>query len=119
LNVSKSSHGVGNLARSAADDLDDLGQAAAVADGQCMLAPDPVKPFLCHAECYDDVDMIAVSTVRRVLKRGRYRVPLGGIVVDQIGNLDRPPLRQLDQMEARDPIDTFPGAERRGAGCDG
>ncbi|MNG16223.1 hypothetical protein D3C84_1001150 [compost metagenome] len=37
------------IPRGTANDLHDFGQARTVADGQRMLAPDPVKAFLRHA----------------------------------------------------------------------
>ncbi len=48
----------GRVARGAADDLHDFGQAGAVADGQRVLAPDPVEAFLRHAQRDDDVHVI-------------------------------------------------------------
>ena len=52
--------------------MDDFGQAAAVADGQGVLAPDPIEAFLGHAECNDHVHVVAVVLVRGVFQRLKY-----------------------------------------------
>ena len=75
------------IAGGAADDLHDLGQAGAVADGQRVFAPDPVEAFLRHAQRDDDVHMVAVVLLRRVFQRGGHAVALGGVVIHQIGDV--------------------------------
>ena len=78
------------IAGGAADDLHDLGQARPIADRQRMLAPNPVEAFLRHAQGDDDVHVVAVVLLRRVPQRGGNPVPLGRIVIHQIGNFEDP-----------------------------
>lgn len=40
--------------------LHDLGEAGAVADGQRVFAPDPIKALLRHTERNDDIHMVAI-----------------------------------------------------------
>ena len=61
------------------DDLDDLGQAGPVADGQRMFAPQPVEALLGHAKGDNDIDMVAVVFLRRVLQRGGDPVPFSSV----------------------------------------
>ena len=48
------------IAGGAADDLNDLRQAAAISNGQRMLAPNPVEPFLGHPQSDNDINVITV-----------------------------------------------------------
>lgn len=48
------------IAGCAADDLHHLCKAGAVSHGQGVFAPNPVEPFLRHAQRDDDVHMVAV-----------------------------------------------------------
>ena len=77
-----------------------------------MFAPDPVKAFLCHAQRDDDVDVVTIVFLRRVLQRRGHAVPLGRIVIDQIGDTQNPPVGSLDQLETRGGISPLPGAQR-------
>src|SRR3546814_18735046 len=54
------------VAGNATDDLDDLGQAGAIADGQRMFAPNPVEALLRHAQGNDEFHIVAVVLLRRV-----------------------------------------------------
>ena len=54
--------------RRAADDLDDLGETGAVADGQRVLAPDPIESLLGHPEGDNNVHVVAVVFLRRVFQ---------------------------------------------------
>ena len=99
------------VAGGAADDLHDLGQARAIADGQRVLAPDPVEAFLRHAEGDDDVHMVAVVLLRRVFQRGGHPVALRRVVIDQIGDPQHAAVRRLDQLEAGRRVDALPLAQ--------
>ncbi|WP_434083772.1 hypothetical protein [Escherichia coli] len=48
------------VASSATDNLHDLSQAGTVANGQRMFAPNPVKTFLRHTKCNNDVYIVTV-----------------------------------------------------------
>ena len=102
----------GGVAGGAADDLHHLGQRGAVADGERVLAPDPVEALLGHAEGDDDVDVVAVVGVRRVLEGAENAVAAGAVVVDQVGDPQRRPVLPLDQLKAGGGIGALPGAER-------
>ena len=84
------------VAGRAADDLHDLGQARSIADRQRVLAPNPVEALLRHAERDDDVHVVAVVLLRRVLQRGGDAVPLGRVVIDEIGDAKDPTIWRLD-----------------------
>ena len=90
----------GCVAGGAADDLDDLGEARSIADSQRVLAPNPVKAFLGHAERDDDVDIVAIVALRRVFQRANHLVAFGWLVFYKIGDLDQPAVLQSDVMEA-------------------
>ena len=95
----------------AADDLHDLGQARPVTNRQRMLAPDPVEPFLGHAERDDDVHMVAVVLLACVLQRGGNPVAPGGVIINQIGDPEDPALLRLDQLEPRHRVGALPLAQ--------
>jgi hypothetical protein len=89
------------IARGAADDLHHLRQAAAVADGQGVLAPDPVETLLGHAQRDDDVHVVAVILVRRVFQRTQHARALGRVaVVHQVGHLQGATVLACDQVKA-------------------
>jgi len=69
---------VRRVARGAADDLDDFGEAVPVSDGEGVLAPDPVEAFLRHAKRDDDVHAVAVLVGLLVLEGGHHLVAVGG-----------------------------------------
>ena len=56
------------VAGRASDNLDDFRHGVAVSDRQNVLAPNPVEAFLGHAERDDDVKIVALSTLRRLVK---------------------------------------------------
>ena len=100
------------VAGGAADDLHDLGETGAIADGQRVLAPDPVEALLRHAERDNDVHMVAVVLLRRVLQRGGDAIPLGAVVVDQVRDAQGPAVRRPDQLEAGGGVGALPLAQR-------
>ncbi len=107
----------GRVAGGAADDLHDLGQAGAIADGERVFAPDPVEAFLRHAQRDDDVHIIPVVLLRRVFERGGHAVALAGIVIDQIGDPQHAACvyttwGPLDKLEAGRRVDALPLAQR-------
>ena len=75
------------VASGAADDLDHFGQAGAITDGECVVAPNPVEAFLGHAQRDNDVHPVAVVLLRRVSEGGGDAVALRGVVVDD-GSLE-------------------------------
>ena len=99
------------VAGRAPDDLHDLGQARPIADGQRVLAPNPVESFLRHAERDDDVHIVAVVLLRRVFQRGGNAVALGGIVIHQVGDAQDAAVRRFDELEASRGIDPLPLAQ--------
>ena len=100
------------VAGGAANDLHDLGQAAAVANGQRVFAPDPVKALLGHAQGNDDVHMVAVVLLRRVFQRRQdARAPGSVAVVHQVGHLQGAAVRRQYQMKTGGGVDAFPLAQ--------
>lgn len=95
----------------ATDDLHDLGQAGAVANSQGVLAPDPVEAFLRHAERDDDVHIVPVVLLRRVLERSGHTVALRGVVIDEIGDPQDTAVGPLDELEAGCGINAVPRAQ--------
>jgi len=78
---------------------------------QGVLAPNPVEAFLCHAERDDNVYVVAVVLLRRVFQRGGNAVTFRGVVIDQIGDLEHPGVRRLDQLEAGRGVGPLPFAQ--------
>src|SRR3546814_12464102 len=87
------------VAGSATDDLDDLGQAGAIADGQRMFAPNPVEALLRHAQGNDDVHIVAVVLLRRVFERSEDASALVVVVVHQISDAQGPARRRFHPLE--------------------
>ena len=77
-----------------------------------MLAPNPVKPLLRHAKRDDDVDMVAVVLLGRVLECGRHPVAFGRVVVDEVRDLECPAVIELDELKPRRRVRALPFAER-------
>ena len=75
------------ITRRAADDLDDLCQRGSIADGQRVLAPDPVEALLRHAKGDDDVHVVAVVGMGRVLERPDDAVSEGSVIIHKIRDL--------------------------------
>ncbi len=96
------------IAGCAADDLDDFRKAGAIAHRQRMFAPDPVEAFLGHAKRDNHVNEIAIAARRSGFERGHYAITLGGIIVDQICDLDRGAAGCLEQMKAGFRINPVP-----------
>ena len=88
------------VARGAADDLHDLGQARSVTDGQRVIAPDPVKAFLRHSKGDDDVHMVPVVLLPGIPECGGDPVPPSGVVVDEVGYPEHAPAGGLHQLKA-------------------
>ncbi len=76
-----------------------------------MLAPDPVEAFLRHAERDDDIDVVSVVFLRRIFQRGGHAVALGGIVIDEVGDVKDPAVGRLDQLESGGGVGPLPGAQ--------
>ena len=91
------------IASRAADDLHDLGQARTVADRQRVLAPNPVESFLRHAQGDDDVDVIAIVLLRRILRARRDSFALGRIVIHEVGDLQNLAVRRSSRVESPSP----------------
>ena len=70
----------------AANNLHHLRQAGAIAHGQGMFAPNPVKPLLGHAQGNDHVHMVPVGLLARDFERCGDLVPPGGVIIHQVGN---------------------------------
>ena len=96
------------IAGGATNDLNDLRQAGAVSDRQCLLTPDPVKPFLGHPQRNDDVHMIAVVLLRRILQGSDNLVAPYRLIFHQIGNTQHPAVGTTHQMKARFLVLSFP-----------
>ncbi|MNL11446.1 hypothetical protein D3C87_1322830 [compost metagenome] len=69
------------ITRGAANDLYNFGQARTVADGQRMLAPDPIKAFLCHTQCDDHIHVVAVVLLRGVFQCAEHLGAPGWVAV--------------------------------------
>src|SRR3546814_5466136 len=76
-----------------------------------MFAPDPVEPFLGHAQCDDDIHVVAVVLLACVLQRGGNPVALGRVVIDQIGDPKDSVLRRFDELESRHRVGALPRSE--------
>ena len=76
-----------------------------------MLAPYPVEAFLRHAEGDNDVHMVAIVLLRRVLQGGRHAIALGRVVVHQVGNTQQPALKRPHQLEAGRGVGALPIAQ--------
>src|SRR5262249_4538376 len=76
-----------------------------------MFAPNPVKAFLSHAKGNDNVYMIAIVLLRRVLERGGDFVPLMGIVIAEISDTQHFASRSLHKLKAGGRISTLPIAQ--------
>ena len=100
------------VAGRAADDLHDLGQAGAIADRQCVLAPDPVEAFLRHPERDDDVHIVAVVLLRRVLERGGNAVALRGSSSTRSAIRSIRPSGRLTSWKPVAGVDALPLAQR-------
>ena len=100
------------VAGGAANNLNDLGKTAAIADRERVFAPNPVEALLCHAERNDDVHMIAVVALRRVFQR-RQNLDLvaGSLSSTRSATLIDATFWQLDHVEAGHGIDALPFAE--------
>ena len=97
------------VAGGAADDLHDLGQAAAVANRQRVFAPDPVKALFGHAQRNDDVHMAAVVLLGRVFQCAQNaRAPRCVAVVHQVGHLQGAPVSRQNQMKAGGRVNALP-----------
>src|SRR5690625_913631 len=101
----------GRVAGGAADDLHHFGEAAAVPDGEGMLAPDPVETFLGHTQGDDDVHEIPVVLLRRVFKRGAHPVTLTHFIINKVSDAQELTRRGPDELEARNWVDALPFAE--------
>ncbi|MDT4876555.1 hypothetical protein FQZ97_1119960 [compost metagenome] len=65
-----------------------------------MFAPNPVETLFRHAKGDDDIDMITVVLLRRVLQRGRDAVALARFVIDEVSDLQYSARRCFDELEA-------------------
>ena len=99
------------VAGGAADDLHHLGEAGTVADGEGVLAPHPVEALLGHAQGDDEVHMVAVELVGRVLQGRHHPVALGGVVVHQVGDAQPAALGGPNQLEAGHRVGALPFAQ--------
>ncbi|GCD60509.1 hypothetical protein NBRC3278_3407 [Acetobacter pasteurianus NBRC 3278] len=93
---------------STTNDLNDFGQAGTVSDRQRLLTPDPVKPFLGHTQRNDDVHMVSVVFLRRILQSRHNLVAPNRLIFHQISNTQHPAIGTAHQMKARFFIFSFP-----------
>ena len=99
----------GCIPRSAANDLHDFRQAAAVAHRERMLAPNPIKALFGHAKSNDHIHVISVVFLGGVFKSTKYFGALGRItVVHQIRHFQHAAIFGLNQMKARGWINALP-----------
>ena len=82
----------------------------AVADRENVLAPNPVKTFLRHAKCDDDVQVFAVLYDPQALENGLTM----GAVINEVGDLKNGAVRSADVIE---PSCGIPNDAARVAGC--
>ncbi|GCD64299.1 hypothetical protein NBRC3278_3392 [Acetobacter pasteurianus NBRC 3278] len=93
---------------STTNDLNDLRQARTVSDRQRLLTPDPVKPFLGHPQRNNDVHMIAVVLLRRILQGSDNLVAPNRLIFHQISNTQHPAIGTTHQMKTCLYILSFP-----------